>query len=142
MCTKGSALPVGAGAAALFLLLAAVPIAAHHSFAAEFDANKPITLRGVVTKMEWINPHSWIHLQVKNPDGTVTLWMIEGAAPNGLIRQGWNKNSLPAGTEVVVEGYLSRDGQKRANGRDVTFTDGRKLFVGSSGTGAPYEQKK
>jgi hypothetical protein len=142
MGTNVSARSVGIGGVALCVLLSQRPIAAHHSFAAEFDANKPVTLRGVVVKMEWINPHSWIHLQVKNPDGTVTEWKIEGAAPNGLIRQGWNKNSLPPGTEILVEGYLARDGQRRANGRDVTFPDGRKLFVGSSGTGAPVEPPK
>ena len=87
--------------------------------------------------MEWTNPHSWIHIAVKNPDGTTSVWMIEGTAPNGLIRQGWTKNSLPAGTEVIVEGYRARDGQQRANGRDVTLPDGSKLFVGSVGIGAP-----
>src|SRR5262245_60054453 len=112
MGTNVPAVAVGVGGVVLFTLLVAGRVAAHHSFAAEFDANKPITLRGVVTKMEWINPHSWIHLEVKNPDGTVTEWKIEGAAPNGLIRQGWNKNSLPPGTEVLVEGYLARDGQR------------------------------
>jgi len=89
--------------------------------------------------MEWINPHAWIHLDVKNPDGTVTNWLIEGAAPNALIRRGWNRNSLLPGTEITVEGYLAKDGSKMANGREMTLADGKRLFAGSSGTGAPYE---
>jgi uncharacterized protein DUF6152 len=117
------------------ILLAAVPVWAHHAFAAEFDASKPIKFRGTVTKMEWINPHAWIHVDVKGDDGKVTSWMIEAAAPNALLRRGWTKASLPAGTEILVEGFQAKDGANRANGSIITFTDGRKLFVGSSGEG-------
>jgi hypothetical protein len=112
-------------------LLAAAPARAHHAFAAEFDADMPIKLKGTVTKMEWINPHAWIHIDVKAEDGTVTNWMIEAAAPNALLRRGWNKNSLPAGTEILVEGFQAKDQSKRANGSVITFTDGKKLFVGN-----------
>jgi len=126
-------------AAGLFLL--ALPARAHHAFEAEFDANKHVTLRGRVTQVEWINPHVWIHLDAKDADGNITSWMIEGGPPNALVRRGWNKRSLPEGTEIVVEGYQSKDGSMRANGRDITFPDGKKLFVGSSGgPGAPAEK--
>ena len=125
---------------AFVLAAAVVPVLAHHSFAAEFDAKKPVKLRGTVTKMEWINPHSWIHIDVKTPDGKVEQWMVEGGAPNALLRRGWNKNSLLPGTEILVEGFQAKDGAMRANGRDITFPDGKKLFVGSSGTGAPDER--
>jgi hypothetical protein len=123
--------------AAAGLLLAATTVRAHHSFAAEFDANQPVTLRGTVTQMDWVNPHSWIHLDVKNDDGTVTKWMIEGGTPNTLFRRGFTKDSLKAGVEIIVEGYKAKNGAKRANGRDLMFPDGRRLFLGSSGTGAP-----
>ena len=126
--------------AAFAVAAAAVPVMAHHSFAAEFDAKKPVKLRGVVTKMEWINPHSWIHIDVKTADGKTEKWMVEGGAPNALLRRGWNKNSLLPGTEILVEGFQAKDGAMRANGRDITFPDGKKLFVGSSGTGAPDER--
>jgi hypothetical protein len=125
---------------ALAVSAAAVPAIAHHSFAAEFDAKKPVKLRGTVTKMEWINPHSWIHIDVKTPDGKVEKWMVEGGAPNALLRRGWNRNSLLPGTEILVEGFQAKDGALRANGRDITFPDGKKLFVGSSGIGAPDER--
>lgn len=122
------------------MLASSGPVVAHHSFAAEFDARRPVKLRGTVTKMEWVNPHSWIHIDVKNSDGSISKWMIEAGAPNSLIRRGWNKNSLPPGMEILVEGFQAKDGQLRANGRDVTFPDGSKLFVGSSGIGAPDER--
>ena len=121
------------------LLLAAAPVVAHHAFSAEFDADKPIKLRGTVTKMEWINPHAWIHIDVKEPDGKVTSWMIEGGPPTGLLRRGFTKNSLQPGTDVIVDGFQAKGGAKRANGMDITFADGRRLFLGSSGTGAPED---
>ena len=123
----------------LAAFIGAGSLSAHHAFSSEFDASRPIILRGTVTKTEWINPHSWIHIDVKNDDGTVSTWMVEGGAPNALIRRGWNRDSLKPGTEILVEGFQAKDGATRANGRDITFPDGKKLFVGSSGTGAPRD---
>ena len=123
------------GLAAAALLLAS-PARAHHAFAAEFDAKQPITLRGTVTRVEWINPHTWIHIDVKDADGKVVEWMIEGGTPHTLLRNGIDRKSLPAGTEIVVDGYRAKIGLNRANGRDITLADGRKLFLGSSLTGA------
>ncbi len=138
MRTKLSIAILGAGT----LLATAAPMWAHHAFAAEFDVNKPLVLKGTVTKMEWINPHAWIHIDVKDDSGKSTEWMIEAGAPNGLLRRGFTKASLPAGTAIVVEGWQAKDGSNRANGSNITLPDGKKLFVGSSNTGAPYEDKK
>jgi Family of unknown function (DUF6152) len=117
----------------------AVSLSAHHAFAAEFDANKPVQMKGIVTKMEWLNPHVWLHMDVKQPDGTVENWAFEAGTPNVLFRRGFTRKSLLPGTVVVIDGYRAKDGSRRANGRDLTFEDGQKLFMGSSGTGAPYE---
>jgi hypothetical protein len=127
--------------AGICLLLGGVPVWAHHSFAAEFDAKRPVQLRGTVTKMEWTNPHVWIYLDVKSPDGKVVNWMIEAGGPNVLFRRGFNKDSLPVGTEILVTGFQAKDGANRANGKDVKFPDGQTLFLGSSGTGAPSDDK-
>ena len=127
-------------AGAALLVAAAAQVLAHHSFAAEFDSNKPVTIKGTVSKVEWTNPHSWIHIDVKAPDGKVETWAVEGGAPNALIRRGWTKNSVPVGVEIIVEGFQAKDSSLRANWRDITFPDGKKLFIGSEGTGAPEEK--
>jgi len=114
------------------------PAAAHHAFGSEFDANAPVLLKGKIVKIEWVNPHTWIHVEITKEDGAKEVWMVEGGSPNTLLRRGANKNTFPVGTEVVVDGYQARDhSEKRANARNVTFPDGRKLFLGSTGTGAP-----
>ena len=125
--------------ASVLVVLAVVPAWAHHAFAAEFDAKKPVKFKATVTRMEWTNPHVWIHVDVKNASGKVDRWMIEGGNPTVLLRRGFTKQSLPAGTEIIVEGYRAKGNPLRANGRDLTLPNGQKLFMGSSGTGAPQD---
>ena len=132
-----------AAVGALALVMYAVPAVAHHAFGAEFDADAPIQLTGDIVKLEWVNPHTWIHLEVANEDGTTEVWMVEGGTPNTLLRRGLRRNCLTPGTEIIVDGYQAKDHSlKRANGRDVTFTDGNKIFMGSSGTGAPDDAQR
>jgi len=116
------------------------PVVAHHAFTAEFDADSPVRLTGSVTKVEWINPHAWMHIDVEDDQGQVNNWSIELAAPNAMIRRGWNNNSIPVGTEVIVEGWQAKNGSNVANGGHVTLPDGQRLFAGSSGTGAPISK--
>jgi hypothetical protein len=118
------------------LLLGGVTLSAHHAFSSEFDANRPVKFKGTVSKMMWVNPHAWIYVDVKNADGTVEEWMVEAGTPNTLLRRGFTKASLQPGTEIMVDGYQSKDGSKRANGRDLTLPDGRTLFLGSQEPGA------
>ena len=122
-------------------LAAAFPVLAHHSFSAEFDASKPVTLEGTVVKMDWVNPHSWLYLDVKGPDGQIQHWSVEGGSPSVLLRNGWNRNSLPEGTRIIVHGHMSKDGAYRANSSDIQFPDGRKLDSGSSYTGGKEKDK-
>lgn len=144
MRTKLLGMVAGAG---LLLSVGAGPVLAHHSFAAEFDAHSPVTLEGTVKEFKWVNPHSWLVINVEkkngepvSKDGSTQVWSVEGGAPSALLRRGWNRNSLPPGTKVVVSGFMAKDGSPRANARDVTFPNGEKLFIGSSGIGAPDEQ--
>ena len=123
---------------ASLLVTASLPALAHHAFGSEFDASAPVLLKGKIVKIEGVNPHTWIHIEIAKPDGSKEVWMVEGGSPNTLLRRGANKNTFPVGTEVVVDGYQARDhSEKRANARNVTFPDGRKLFLGSTGSGAP-----
>ena len=124
------------------LLLAAVPALAHHAFSSEFDVKKPIHFTGVITKVELVNPHAWFHIDVTRPDGKVTSWMIEAGTPNVLLRRGFTKNSVPVGTQVVVDGFQAKDGSSKGSGRDLTLPDGRKLLIGSDGAGAPDGDEK
>jgi hypothetical protein len=133
-------LAIGVACAALFV--AAVPAWAHHAFSAEFDVKKPIHFTGVITKVELVNPHAWFHVDVKGPDGKVTSWMIEAGTPNVLLRRGFTKNTIPLGTEVVVDGFQAKDGSSKGSGRDITLPDGRKLLIGSEGAGAPDGDNK
>ena len=123
------------------VVAATAPAWAHHAFAAEFDAKKPLKMQGTITEIEWVNPHSWFHVDVKKPDGTVENWAVEAGNPNALFRRGVTKATFPAGTEIVVDGYAAKDGSRRMNGRDLTLPDGRSFFLGSSGTGAPDPNK-
>jgi hypothetical protein len=133
--------------AAVLFILSALPLAAHHAFGSEFDPERPILLKGKIVKVEWVNPHTWIHVEITKPDGAKEVWMIEGGSPNTLLRHGVTRASLPLGTEIVVDGYQSRDRSLRANGRNITYPDGRKLLLGSSAPDAqndkdPVEQGK
>jgi hypothetical protein len=126
--------------AGVVALASTAPALAHHSFGSEFDVNQPVRLEGTVVMLEWVNPHSWLHIDVVNAEtGETERWRVEGGAPSPLLRRGWTRDSLPAGTPVTVDGFRSRDGDTRANARDITFPDGRTMFFGSTGAGAPPE---
>jgi len=132
---------IAAAGLGLLAALTATPVVAHHAFNSEFDAKRPVKFKGTVTKMVWVNPHAWIYVDVKKADGSVEEWMVEAGTPNTLLRRGLTRQSLLAGTEITVDGYQSKDGSLRANGRDLTLPNGQTLFIGSSGTGAPSDEK-
>jgi hypothetical protein len=138
MRTKLCIVAAGLG---LLAALTAAPVVAHHAFNSEFDAKRPVKFKGTVTKMVWVNPHAWIYIEVKKADGSVEEWMVEAGTPNTLLRRGLTRQALPVGTEITVDGYQSKDGSLRANGRDLTLPNGQTLFIGSSGTGAPFDEK-
>ena len=143
MINKEGMIRLQAVAMALGLLLAGVvPVNAHHAFGAEFDPNRPLILKGPVVRVEWVNPHTWIHLEVTDESGGKEIWMVEGGTPNSLLRRGLKRDTIKIGQVIVVDGYQAKDRSNRANGRDVTFEDGRKFFLGSSGTGAPYDKER
>ena len=133
----GRKLAVVVGGMGLILAATGASLSAHHSFAAEFDATKPVLFKGTVTKMDWLNPHVWIHMTVTQPNGTTEAWMVEGGAPTVLFRRGFTKTALLPGTQVVVDGYRAKDGTNKMNAREITLPDGRRLFAGASDTGAP-----
>jgi hypothetical protein len=129
-------------ATALGILISSLQLPAHHAFTAEFDTKKPVKLRGTIAKIEMVNPHSWIYIDVRNDDGSKSQWMLEAGSPNVLVRRGFSKAAIPKGTEVIFEGFQAKDGSNRANGRDITFPDGKKLFIGSTGAEGPPEDAK
>ena len=140
--TKSLSPAIAFAAAAALALAVGVPVYAHHAFGAEFDPNRPLVLKGPVVRVEWVNPHTWIHLEVTTDDGSKEVWMVEGGTPNSLLRRGLKRDTIKIGQIVVVDGYQAKDRSNRANGRDVTFEDGQKFFLGSSGTGAPYDKER
>lgn len=143
MINKERMIRLQAVAVALGMLLAGVaPLNAHHAFGAEFDPNRPLILKGPVVRVEWVNPHTWIHLEVTDESGNKEIWMVEGGTPNSLLRRGLKRDTIKIGAVIVVDGYQAKDRSNRANGRDVTFEDGQKFFLGSSGTGAPYDKER
>ena len=140
MKRNARSLVVLAAAAVILALVGGVRLYAQHAFGAEFDPNLPVLLKGPVVRIEWINPHTWIHVEVTKKDGAKEVWMVEGGTPNSLLRRGLKRDTLKIGQLVVVDGYQSKDRSSRANGRDITLPDGQKFFLGSSGTGAPYDK--